>query len=121
MADDARPQRGGGRAALSYNVYRLGLLLVCLGIGWLIGLPTLTLVVSALFVSGVLSWFLLRRQRESWAMAVERTVARGQAKMAERTAAEDDYVDAVQAAQTSQAATAETSSSAAAPGDQPQP
>jgi uncharacterized protein DUF4229 len=91
----------GSRAVLTYNVYRLGLLLACLGIGWLIGLPFLALVVGALFVSGVLSWFLLRRQREAMGLAVERTVARGQARMAARASAEDGYVDSVLAAQES--------------------
>ena len=104
---------------LTYNVYRLGLLGVCLGIGWLIGLPALVLIVSALFVSGVLSWFLLRRQREAMGMAVEATVARGQAKMAARTAAEDGYVDDVEAAQSAQHEVAGSRDQAAARGDQP--
>jgi hypothetical protein len=89
----------GSRAVLAYNAYRLALLAVCIGIGWLIGLPFLALIVSALFVSGVLSWFLLRRQREAMGLAVERTLARGQARMAARASAEDGYVDSVLAAQ----------------------
>jgi hypothetical protein len=119
MAERAGVHHGAGRAVLTYNVYRLGLLAVCLGIGWLIGLPALVLIVSALFVSGVLSWFLLRRQREAMGVAVEATVARGQAKMAARTAAEDGYVDAVEAAQQAQHEVADPRDQAAARGDQP--
>jgi Protein of unknown function (DUF4229) len=92
VADDGK-ERGAGRAVLVYNLYRLGLLAVFLGIGALLGLPMILVIVAALLVSGVLSWFLLRRQREAMALAVERTVARGQRRMAERTAREDEYVD----------------------------
>jgi membrane protein implicated in regulation of membrane protease activity len=80
------------RAVLIYNLLRLGLFAVCFGVGWFAGLrPVIALLVLALLVSGVLSWFLLRRQREAMGRAVERTVERSRRRMAERTAAEDDY------------------------------
>lgn len=84
---------------LVYNLYRLGLLLLCLGLGWIAGLRSILLIVAALFISGVLSWFALRRQREAMGLAVEATVARGQRRFAARTAAEDEYVDHLLASQ----------------------
>jgi hypothetical protein len=122
VADEMNAQRGASRAVLIYNVWRLGLLAVCLGIGWLIGLPTLPLIVTALLVSGVLSWFLLRRQRMAMGEAVERTVARGQARMAARAAAEDGYVDSVLAQQEAVVKApepADRTSPSSARGDQP--
>jgi Protein of unknown function (DUF4229) len=82
---------------LVYNACRLGLLGVCLGVGWLASLQGLVLIVAALAVSGALSWFMLRPQRVAMGMAVERTVERSRvmARMADRTAAEDSYVDGV--------------------------
>jgi Protein of unknown function (DUF4229) len=80
---------------LTYNVWRLGLLGICLGIGYLAGLRGALWIVVALAVSGALSWFLLKRQREAMGLAVEQTVQRSRVKMMERTAAEDSYVDAV--------------------------
>jgi hypothetical protein len=91
------PPRSASRAVLVYNVYRLGLLGVCLGVGWLATLRGLVLIVAALAASGALSWFILRPQRVAMGMAVERTVERSRvmARMADRTAAEDSYVDGV--------------------------
>jgi hypothetical protein len=82
---------------LVYNTYRLGLLGVCLGIGWLAGLRGLLWIVAALAVSGALSWFLLRTQRIAMGVAVEQTVERSRVmtRAAERTAAEDAYADQV--------------------------
>lgn len=99
------PDTGGGaltsppaspsKALLVYNVLRLLLLAACLGLGYLAGLRGLVLIVAALAVSGVLSWFLLARQRIGMGVAVERAIERGRVKMAERTAAEDAYADAL--------------------------
>jgi hypothetical protein len=88
------------KALLAYNAWRLLLLLVCLAIGYALGLPGLWLVVSALVVSGVLSLFLLKRQRIAMGLAVESQIERGRAKLAQKTAAEDAYVDAMAAAET---------------------
>jgi hypothetical protein len=92
-----------------YNSLRLGLLAVCLGIGWLVGVRSIWLIVGALFVSGVLSWFLLRRQREAMGMAVEATVERSRVHFAERAAAEDSYVDAMLADQQPSTTSGQTS------------
>jgi hypothetical protein len=83
------------------------LLVACLGIGDLAGLHGFPLIVVALLVSGVLSWFLLKRQRINMGMAVESQVQRGRSKLAERTAREDAYADALAAQQAQQAAGAE--------------
>lgn len=86
-------QRGASRAFAIYNLSRLGLLLVCLGLGWLAGLRSYAVILAALLVSGILSWFLLRNQREAMGVAVERTVERSRERLAAKTAAEDAYVD----------------------------
>ncbi|HVW81991.1 MAG TPA: DUF4229 domain-containing protein [Mycobacteriales bacterium] len=91
-------QSSGARAVLVYNLLRLGLLAACLVIGYFAGLRGLYLIAAALLVSGVLSWFLLAKQRLNMAAAIERTVERGRTKLAERTAAEDEYADQVHSA-----------------------
>ncbi len=98
MADGtSAPEPSGARAVLVYNLMRLGLLAGCLVIGYFAGLRGLYLVAAAFLVSGVISWFALKRQRINMGMAIERTVERGRAKVAERTAAEDAYADTVHA------------------------
>jgi hypothetical protein len=87
---------------LAYNAWRLLLLVACLGIGYLAGLHGFLLIVVGLLVSGVLSWFLLKRQRINMGMAVESQVQRGRSKLAERTAREDAYADALAAQQAQQ-------------------
>jgi hypothetical protein len=82
---------------LTYNVLRLGLFVLCLGLGWLAGLRSVLLIVVALLVSGALSWFWLRPQREAMGEAVQRSVERSRARLAERTAEEDSLVDATAA------------------------
>jgi hypothetical protein len=96
----ANRQRSAGRAVATYNILRLGLFGICFGIAWLAGLRNaFVALVVALLVSGVLSWFLLRRQREAMGRAVERTVERSRVKLAERATAEDSYVEAMLAAE----------------------
>jgi hypothetical protein len=80
---------------LTYNLLRAALFGVCFGLGWLAGLRSIALVVAALFVSGVLSWFALRNQRVAMGIAVERTVEKSRVRIAERAAKEDDIVDAI--------------------------
>jgi hypothetical protein len=78
---------------LVYNLCRVALFGLCLGLGYVAGLRSILLVVAAFLVSGVLSWFVLRTQREAMGRVVERTVARSQSRLAARAAAEDEYVD----------------------------
>jgi hypothetical protein len=82
------------RAVLTYNLLRVVLFGVCFGLGWLAGFRSFLLVIVALLVSGALSWFWLRPQREAMGKAVEATVERSRVRVAERTAREDAYVDA---------------------------
>jgi hypothetical protein len=77
------------KAVLVYNVLRLLLLAVALGIGYLAGLRGLFLIVVALLVSGVASWFLLQRFRVGMGIAVERSIQRSRAAFAGRASAED--------------------------------
>lgn len=68
---------------------------VCVLLGYLAGLRSIWLLVVALVVSGVLSYFLLARQRIVMAEVMTDAVARGKARAARRTAEEDAYVDAL--------------------------
>jgi hypothetical protein len=93
------PEHSASKALLAYNAWRLLLLVGCLVVGYAVGLPGLWLVVSALITSGVLSLFLLKRQRIAMGMAVESQIERGRALLAAKTAEEDAYADAIAAEQ----------------------
>jgi high-affinity Fe2+/Pb2+ permease len=82
-----------GRAVVVYTGYRLALLVGSLALGWLAGLRGALLLLAALLVSGVLSWFLLVAQRTAMGSAVERAVSRTRVRLHARTEAEDAYVD----------------------------
>lgn len=87
-------QGSAARAVITYNLCRLGLFVACALLGALAGLRGLLLIAAALLVSGLLSWFLLGRQRAAMADVVGSAVARGRVRLAARTEAEDAYVDA---------------------------
>jgi hypothetical protein len=70
-------------------------LLICLVLGWVAGLSGAFLLVVALLVSGLISWFVLQRQRIAMGGVVERRVNRLRSRIDERAAAEDAYVDAL--------------------------
>lgn len=95
MSEPTPAQPSGARAVLVYNLLRLALLGACLALGWLAGLRGLAWIAIGFLVSGILSWFLLAKQRVGMGMAIERTVERGRTKLAERTAAEDAYAESV--------------------------
>lgn len=78
-----------------YTAARAGLLLICLVLGWVAGLSGAFLLVVALLVSGLISWFVLQRQRIAMGGVVERRVNRLRSRIDERAAAEDAYVDAL--------------------------
>lgn len=102
MTSTPTPEAGGpGRAFLLYNVARLGLLLLFGGIMWLAGLRGLLLVLFALVLSGIASWFLLGRQRVVVGQALTRQINQRRAKFAQRTAAEDAAVDEMLAGRSS--------------------
>jgi len=81
------------RAFLIYNGWRAALFVGCAVLLALAGLRGFVLLIAALLVSGVLSYFLLDRQRRALAEAVGAVVDRGRRRMAERTEREDAYVD----------------------------
>jgi hypothetical protein len=95
---------------LRYTVMRLGIFFGCLLLLWLLGLrsdPTLLLLISAV-VSVVLSFFLLRRQRDEFS---ERIAARVERRQESRRLAQvDDPTD-------EQVEDAEVSRDAEAPSD----
>jgi uncharacterized protein (DUF58 family) len=85
-----------GRAVAVYTLARVGLCILCLLLAWVAGLTGLLLLVAALLVSGVLSWFLLQRQRLAMSGAVERTMTRVRRRLDDGAAAEDSYVDGLE-------------------------
>jgi Protein of unknown function (DUF4229) len=93
------PEHSASKALLAYNAWRLLLLVACLGIGYAAGVRGLWLVVGALIISGGLSLVLLKRQRIAMGMAVESQIERGRTLLAQKTAEEDAYVDALAAQQ----------------------
>lgn len=96
MTVQQSPGRRDGRAIVVYTAARAGLLIVCLVLGWVAGLSGALLLIVALLVSGLLSWFLLQRQRLAVGGAVERRISRARERIDRRAAAEDAYVDAMQ-------------------------
>ena len=90
-----------GRAVAVYTLARAGWFLLCLLLGRVAGFTGLLLLVLALLVSGVLSWFLLQRQRLAMSGAVERTVTRVRRRIDDGTAAEDAYADRLEQQRTS--------------------
>ena len=83
------------RSVVAYNLGRLGLFVGCAVLGYVAGLRGLVLLAAALLVSGVLSWFLLARQRAAMAEVVGDAVTRGRSRLAQRAAEEDAYVDSL--------------------------
>jgi Protein of unknown function (DUF4229) len=85
----------GGRAAVVYTALRLALFVACLVLVLAVGLRGFAALLVALALSGVLSLFVLARQRSAMSVAVDRRVSRLQERVRVRTAAEDAYVDAL--------------------------
>jgi hypothetical protein len=92
-------QGSAARAVIGYNLGRLGLFVACCVLGYVAGLRGLVLLAAALLVSGVLSWFLLARQRAAMAEVVGTAVTRGRSRLVQRSREEDAYVDALDQAQ----------------------
>ena len=89
-------QGSAARSVIAYNLGRIGLFVGCAVLGYVAGLRGLILLAAALLVSGVLSWFLLAGQRAAMAEVLGGAVTRGRGKLAQRTAEEDAYADALQ-------------------------
>jgi Mn2+/Fe2+ NRAMP family transporter len=71
------------RSGLAYTGARIGLFAVALGLLYLVGAKGLTLFLLALLISGLASFVLLSRQRDSMSAAVSKRLTRTQAKAAE--------------------------------------
>lgn len=78
---------------------RLALFLGCLGVVLAIGLRGFPALLVALVASGLLSLFLLTRQRAAMSVAVDRRVNSLRDRARARTEAEDAYVDSLHADQ----------------------
>ncbi|HET6816576.1 MAG TPA: DUF4229 domain-containing protein [Mycobacteriales bacterium] len=85
----------GGRAAVVYTGMRFALFLGCLGIVVAIGFRGFAALLVALAASGLLSLFLLSRQRAAMSVAVDRRVNQLTERARARAAAEDAYVDSL--------------------------
>jgi uncharacterized membrane protein len=81
------------RPFLVYTGSRVGVFAVLLGLLYGIGVRGLVVVFIALVLSGVLSYFLLDRQRAAFAAAVEARVERRRAVAATRAGREDAVAD----------------------------
>jgi Protein of unknown function (DUF4229) len=83
----------GWRAFAAYSLSRLALFAAVLAGLYLIGLRGPGVVLLAVLVSGIGSYFFLRRQRTALAVHVEDAVRRRQTRWARRTAGEDEIAD----------------------------
>ena len=93
------PAQRGKHELAKYTVYRL---LIAFGAGavcYALGLRRWVLVLVALFIAGVVSFFLLNRQRDKASAAVYPGVQQIKNKLAQRQAAEDEAAEALRAEQ----------------------
>jgi hypothetical protein len=73
----------------TYTLARLALVAVAGGLLWLVGLRGALLIVLAFVISGVVSFFLLGRQRGAFAEMVDARARRIRERMSAAQAAED--------------------------------
>lgn len=99
MTGDRPP--GGARAVATYSLARLLVLVAVAAVLYLAGLRGTLLVLVALLGSGVVSYVLLAPQRAAMAVVLERSLRRRprspSARIAASAAAEDAYVDRLEA------------------------
>jgi Protein of unknown function (DUF4229) len=74
---------------------RLALFVVCLVVVYAIGFRGFVALLFALVASGLLSLFLLARQRSAMSVAVDRRIDRLRGRARARAEAEDAYVDSL--------------------------
>jgi uncharacterized membrane protein len=84
---------GFWRSFLIYSASRVAVFAVLLGLLYGVGVRGLIVVFIALVLSGVLSYFLLERQRTAFAAAVEARVDRRRTAVATRVGREDAIAD----------------------------
>ncbi|MGO8886371.1 MAG: DUF4229 domain-containing protein [Streptosporangiaceae bacterium] len=78
------------RATLAYTAMRILLFIVALLLTYLAGARGLLLIAVALVISGVISYFLLSRQREAMSGSIVSSVRSFRTKLDAGTRAEDD-------------------------------
>ncbi len=83
----------------TYTLARLGLLAVVAGALWVAQVRGVLLLILAFVISGLISAFLLSRQRNAFAQTVDARARRITERMAEAEAAEDAATEAAQAAE----------------------
>jgi uncharacterized membrane protein YqgA involved in biofilm formation len=84
---------GFWRSTLVYSGSRVGVFAVLLGLLYVVGVRGVIVVLIALVLSGVLSYFLLDRQRSAFAAALEERVKRRRERAAAKSAREDEIAD----------------------------
>lgn len=89
---DMKPP-GLGRAFAIYTASRVGLFVSFAALTYAAGVRGLFVLVIPLVVSAVASYFLLARQRNAFAAALEARVVRRTPRVSARTAAEDEIAD----------------------------
>jgi hypothetical protein len=78
------------RATLAYTAMRILLFIVALLLTYLAGARGLLLIAVALVISGVISYFVLSRQREAMSGSIVSSVRSFRTKLDAGTRAEDD-------------------------------
>jgi hypothetical protein len=81
------------RSFLIYTGSRLGVFALLLAVFYVIGVRGFIVVLIALVLSGILSYFLLNRQRSAFAAALEARVERRRERAAARAGREDAIAD----------------------------
>ena len=99
------------RAFLVYTGSRVAVFVAVVGLLYGVGVRGLVVIFIALVLSGVLSYFLLDRQRAAFAAAVERRVEGRRGRTSPRTAREDAIADALIAEAEAEAGSAQDLSS----------
>jgi uncharacterized protein DUF4229 len=78
------------RATLAYTALRLGLFVAAFGLLYLAGARSLLLLGGAIVISGLISYFVLNRQRMAMSSAISRRVTSFRERLDAGTKAEDD-------------------------------
>ena len=78
------------RATLSYTVLRLGLFVGVFLLLYLAGARSILLLGAAILISGLISYFLLNRQRMAMSSAISKRVTSFKERLDAGTRAEDD-------------------------------
>ncbi|WP_129665451.1 DUF4229 domain-containing protein [Phytoactinopolyspora endophytica] len=81
-------------AVLRYTLLRLLVFAVIAALLWLVGFRGYPLLLSAVFVSGVISVIVLRRSREDVSASLDNRVSTIRERLQSRTEAEDAWNDA---------------------------